>query len=94
MATNGWHDHPEAADGFHVTGIDAVVFAVGNAPHAEGGGVVMRGLAGVAHREDNRVDTGDVETVRRFQVIVPAVGRHRPLLRAAAPAAPLRAVVR
>jgi 4-hydroxyphenylpyruvate dioxygenase len=34
MASNGWHDHPGTADGFHVTGMDAVVFAVGNARQA------------------------------------------------------------
>jgi len=34
MASNGWRDDPGTADGFHVTGIDAVVFAVGNARQA------------------------------------------------------------
>jgi 4-hydroxyphenylpyruvate dioxygenase len=34
MSSNGWHDHPGTADGFGVTGMDAVVFAVGNARQA------------------------------------------------------------
>ena len=34
MASNGWHEHSGTAAGFHVTGIDAVVFAVGNARQA------------------------------------------------------------
>src|SRR5499427_6158041 len=34
MTNNGWQDRHGAADGFHVTGMDAVVFAVGNAKQA------------------------------------------------------------
>src|SRR5215469_11002582 len=34
MTNNGWQDRHGAADGFHVTGMDAVVFAVGNARQA------------------------------------------------------------
>jgi 4-hydroxyphenylpyruvate dioxygenase len=34
MASNGGHDHLGTADGFDVTGMDAVVFAVGNARQA------------------------------------------------------------
>jgi 4-hydroxyphenylpyruvate dioxygenase len=50
MATNGWHDHPEAADGFHVTGVDAVVFAVGNARQAAHYYSTAFGMRCVAYR--------------------------------------------
>ena len=49
MATNGWHDHPEA-DGFHVTGVDAVVFAVGNARQAAHYYSTAFGMRCVAYR--------------------------------------------
>src|SRR5215472_560329 len=50
MATNGWHDHPATADGFHVTGVDAVVFAVGNARQAAHYYSTAFGMRCVAYR--------------------------------------------
>ena len=49
MATHGWHDHLEA-DGFHVTGVDAVVFAVGNARQAAHYYSTAFGMRCVAYR--------------------------------------------
>jgi 4-hydroxyphenylpyruvate dioxygenase len=49
MATNG-HDHPERAAGFHVTGVDAVVFAVGNARQAAHYYSTAFGMRCVAYR--------------------------------------------
>src|SRR5437660_9474598 len=50
MASNGWHDHPGTADGFHVTGMDAVVFAVGNARQAAHYYSTAFGMRCVAYR--------------------------------------------
>ena len=50
MATNEGHDHPETADGFHVTGVDAVVFAVGNARQAAHYYSTAFGMRCVAYR--------------------------------------------
>src|SRR5947209_20336109 len=50
MASNGWHDHPGTADGFHVTGMDAVVFAVGNARQAAHFYSTAFGMRCVAYR--------------------------------------------
>jgi 4-hydroxyphenylpyruvate dioxygenase len=50
MASNGWHDHPATADGFHVTGMDAVVFAVGNARQAAHYYSTAFGMRCVAYR--------------------------------------------
>jgi 4-hydroxyphenylpyruvate dioxygenase len=50
MASNGWHDHPGMADGFHVTGLDAVVFAVGNARQAAHYYSTAFGMRCVAYR--------------------------------------------
>ena len=50
MAGNGWHDHLGTADGFHVTGMDAVVFAVGNARQAAHYYSTAFGMRCVAYR--------------------------------------------
>jgi len=50
MANNGWDDHLGAADGFHVTGMDAVVFAVGNARQAAHYYSTAFGMRCVAYR--------------------------------------------
>src|SRR5260370_15920137 len=50
MASSGWHDHPGTADGFHVTGMDAVVFAVGNARQAAHYYSTAFGMRCVAYR--------------------------------------------
>jgi len=50
MASNGWRDDPGTADGFHVTGIDAVVFAVGNARQAAHYYTTAFGMRCVAYR--------------------------------------------
>jgi 4-hydroxyphenylpyruvate dioxygenase len=50
MASNGWHDRPGMADGFHVTGVDAVVFAVGNARQAAHYYSTAFGMRCVAYR--------------------------------------------
>ena len=48
--TDGWQEHPGAADGFHVTGVDAVVFAVGNARQAAHYYSTAFGMRCVAYR--------------------------------------------
>src|SRR5436190_19855067 len=50
MASNGWDDHLGTADGFHVTGMDAVVFAVGNARQAAHYYSTAFGMRCVAYR--------------------------------------------
>ncbi len=50
MASNGWHDHLGTAPGFHVTGMDAVVFAVGNARQAAHYYSTAFGMRCVAYR--------------------------------------------
>ena len=50
MASNGWHDHLGTTDGFHVTGMDAVVFAVGNARQAAHYYSTAFGMRCVAYR--------------------------------------------
>ena len=50
MTGNGWHDHSGMADGFHVTGVDAVVFAVGNARQAAHYYSTAFGMRCVAYR--------------------------------------------
>ena len=50
MAGNGWHDHPDMADDFQVTGMDAVVFAVGNARQAAHYYSTAFGMRCVAYR--------------------------------------------
>jgi 4-hydroxyphenylpyruvate dioxygenase len=50
MSGNGWHDHPATADGFGVTGMDAVVFAVGNARQAAHYYSAAFGMTCVAYR--------------------------------------------
>jgi 4-hydroxyphenylpyruvate dioxygenase len=50
MAGNGWHDHPGTADEFRVTGMDAVVFAVGNARQAAHYYSTAFGMRCVAYR--------------------------------------------
>ncbi len=50
MTSNGWHDNPGTADGFHVTGMDAVVFAVGNARQAAHYYSTAFGMRCVAYR--------------------------------------------
>ena len=50
MTGNGWQDRQGAADGFHVTGMDAVVFAVGNARQAAHYYSTAFGMRCVAYR--------------------------------------------
>jgi 4-hydroxyphenylpyruvate dioxygenase len=50
MARNGGHDQPGTADGFGVTGVDAVVFAVGNARQAAHYYSTAFGMRCVAYR--------------------------------------------
>jgi 4-hydroxyphenylpyruvate dioxygenase len=50
MAGNGGHDHLGTADGFDVTGMDAVVFAVGNARQAAHYYSAAFGMRCVAYR--------------------------------------------
>jgi len=50
MASNGWHDDLGTADGFNVTGVDAVVFAVGNARQAAHYYSTAFGMRCVAYR--------------------------------------------
>jgi 4-hydroxyphenylpyruvate dioxygenase len=50
MASNDWRDHLGTADGFHVTGMDAVVFAVGNARQAAHYYSTAFGMRCVAYR--------------------------------------------
>ena len=47
MAGSGWQERDGAADGFHVTGMDAAVFAVGNARQAGGHDPVADRLADI-----------------------------------------------
>ena len=50
MASNGWHEHSGTAAGFHVTGVDAVIFAVGNARQAAHYYSTAFGMRCVAYR--------------------------------------------
>ncbi len=50
MTDNGWQERQDAADGFHVTGMDAVVFAVGNARQATHYYSTAFGMRCVAYR--------------------------------------------
>src|ERR1700747_548080 len=50
MTDNGWQDPQGAADGFHVNGVDAVVFAVGNARQAAHYYSTAFGMRCVAYR--------------------------------------------
>ena len=68
---DGGEDEAGAAGLQHVGGgLAAAVLrsGVGDAAHAEGGGVVVRGLLGVAHGEDDRVHALDREGVLGFRV--------------------------
>jgi 4-hydroxyphenylpyruvate dioxygenase len=50
MTSDGWHEQQDAAGGFHVTGMDAVVFAVGNARQAAHYYSTAFGMRCVAYR--------------------------------------------
>src|SRR5689334_15741478 len=50
MTGDGWQERQGAADGFHVTGMDAVVFAVGNARQAAHYYSTAFGMRCVAYR--------------------------------------------
>jgi 4-hydroxyphenylpyruvate dioxygenase len=50
MASNGGHDHLGTEDGFHVTGMDAVILAVGNARQAAHYYSTAFGMRCVAYR--------------------------------------------
>jgi len=50
MTSDGWHEQQGVASGFHVTGMDAVVFAVGNARQAAHYYSTAFGMRCVAYR--------------------------------------------